>query len=315
LAAGAVAALKSPSVRAQAPERITSASLATGVSVIINEFMAAKRFDLKHGVDIAVTQTFTAVNNYYTDLAAGSFDMGTGSWDVFATMYQRGVPVKLVCLATSGNMINIVSGNNGPKDIESLKGKTIAAVQATGSFAICKAVLQDRTKIELGKDVTVQNVPSPAQAITLVAAGTTDAGLSWEPNVSIGMAQIPGLKSIFNAGEAYQQMKGQVLPYFSFAVRSDRLNRTPDLGKRLSAAFRDCIAGIIASPDEAIAVSAAKMQVAPAIIRDALSSKRLDFRADSMTDPAGRKLVADAFSYMQSRGSLQGKALGDDFFA
>ena len=315
LAAGVASAVKIPYVRAADPNKVTSASLATGVSVVINEYMAAKRFDLKHGVDIVVTSTFTAVNNYYTDLAAGSFDMGTGSWDVFATLYQRGVPIKLLCLATSGNMINIITRPDGPADVAALKGKTLAAVQATGNYGMCKAILQDQTKIELGKDVTVQNVPSPAQSITLVAAGTVDAGLSWEPNVSIGMAQIKGLKSIFNAGEAYRQITGQVLPYFSFGVRGDRLKQTPDLAKRLSAAFQECIAGILANPEEAIAVSAAKMQVAPDVLRDAFNSKRLEFRADSMGDPAGRKLVSDAFAYLQSRGNLQGKALGDDFFA
>ncbi len=315
VAAGALSAVAIPHVRAANPEKVTNASLATGISVIINDFMAAKRFDLKHGVDLVVTSTFTAVNNYYTDFAAGSFDLAVGSWDVFATLYQRGVPVKLVCSATSANMINVVTGPNGVTDVLTLRGKTMAAVQATGSYAMCKAVLQDVHKLELGRDIAVQNVPSPAQSITLVAAGNVDAGLSWEPNISIGMAQIPGLKPIFNVGEAYRSTRGEVLPYFAFAVRSERLKQSPDLAARLAAAFRECIDAIMTHPEEAFAISAAKMQVAPAVLLDGFAAKRLDFRADSMTDPAGRKLVTGAFDYLQARGAFEPKKLGDDFFA
>ena len=315
LAAGALGSVAMPHVHAANPERVSNASLATGISVIINDFMAAKRFDLKHGVDLVVTSTFTAVNNYYTDFAAGSFDLAVGSWDVFATLYQRGVPAKLVCSATSANMINVVTGPNGVTEITALRGKSMAAVQATGSFAMCKAVLQDVHKLELGRDIAIQNVPSPAQSITLVAAGNVDAGLSWEPNISIGMAQIRGLKPIFNVGEAYRSTRGEVLPYFAFAARSERLKQSPDLGARLAAAFRDCIDAIMAHPEEAFAISAAKMQVAPAVFLDGFAAKRLDFRADAMTEPAGRKLVTGAFDYLQARGAFEPKKLGDDFFA
>ena len=127
--------------------------------------------------------------------------------------------------------------------------------------------------------------------------------------------EIRGLKPIFNVGEAYRGTRGEVLPYFAFAVRSERLKQTRISAVRLAAAFRDCIDAIMAHPEEAFAISAAKMQVAPAVLLDGFAAKRLDFRSDSMTERGGRKLMTGAFDYLQARGAFEPKKLGDDFFA
>jgi len=42
--------------------RVTSVTLATGFTVILNEYMAAKRFDLKHGVNIDVINSYVSVS-------------------------------------------------------------------------------------------------------------------------------------------------------------------------------------------------------------------------------------------------------------
>ena len=74
--------------------RVTYVTLATGFNVILNEYMAAKRFDLKHGVNIDVINSYVSVTNYYNDFTAGTFELGIGAWDTWAARFLAGVPLR-----------------------------------------------------------------------------------------------------------------------------------------------------------------------------------------------------------------------------
>jgi NitT/TauT family transport system substrate-binding protein len=301
-------------LRGQTIPKVNYVTLSTGFSVIVNEYMGAKRFDLKNQVDLSVTNSYTSVANYYNDFAAGTFDLAIGSWDTYAEMYRRGVPIKLVCTATTAHLINIVAAKDGPTELSGLKGKTMAATLASGSYKLSKMVIKDFWGIELEKDVTVENVPSPAQSITLVMADRAAAGLSWEPNISVGLARVPGMKAIFNLGAAYRERTGQELPFFTYAAHSSALKAAPDIAARIAKSFADCIAAIEADPSEAIALAAPKMKVDPAVLRLAFDSGRLKFDVKAMSQPSARKLITDAADYMHRNGGLP-QSVDDGFFA
>ena len=75
-AAGAFSIAKPSILLGQgAMPRVTYVTLATGFNVILNEYMAAKRFDLKHGVNIDVINSYVSVTNYYNDFTAGTFEL------------------------------------------------------------------------------------------------------------------------------------------------------------------------------------------------------------------------------------------------
>ena len=80
---------------------MTTVALATGFSVILTEYMAAKRFDKKHGVDIDVINSYASVTNYYNDFTAGTFELGIGSWDTWAARFLAGVPLRLYARSTT----------------------------------------------------------------------------------------------------------------------------------------------------------------------------------------------------------------------
>ena len=307
--------LAAPRVHAQTPIKVTHAGLATGFSVIVNEYMTAKRFDLKHGVDIDLSRNYVSVMNYYSDFAAGTFDLAIGSWDTFAQLYQRGAPIQLVCLSASADLMGIVTGPAGPDTMAGLKGKTMAALQNAGMYSITKLLVKDAYGLEMEKDITIQNVPSPAQAVTMVMGKAADAALSWEPNIATGMAQQPGMKVLMNLGQTYKARVGQELPYFAYATRREVTAKIPELGKRVSAAFQACTEAIIANPDEAFTIAAPKMQVSKDILLAAYKAGRLPMRATSASEGAGNAQVKAAFDYMQKRGAFDAKPLGADFFA
>ena len=254
--------------------RVTYVTLATGFNVILNEFMAAKRFDLKHGVNIDVIKSYVSVTNYYNDFTAGTFEIGIGAWDTWASRYLAGVPLKVVSTVTDYDMLYIVAMQGGPKTVEDLRGKTLSATLSSGAYRVTKHALSAFHKMEADKDYKVQNTESPAGAVAMVLGGSAEGGLTWEP-------------------------------YFAIAVRDEAEKRHPGVSKLISAAFNDCIRGVMENPEEAAKLSAAKMKVSEAALLSAFTSKRLVFRPAAMSDAVGREKLVKAAEYMTKNGMLE----------
>lgn len=298
---------------AQDLPKLTYGDLYSGVTGIISSNIAAKRFDLKHGIDMANALPYTSVSTYYNDFAAGTFDVAMGSWDFFIDMHAKGVPIKLVCTITTADMINIIAGP-AIKSVSDLAGKAMSAVVGSGSFAMSRAVLRQSAKIDLDKDVHMQNAPNPAGCATLLYAGNVDAALTWEPVISDAIAKEPSLRSIFNVGQVYRRTTRGVLPYFCVAVRTDALKKGPGIAQRIAGVFGDCAAYINHDTSQAFATAAVKTGLPATIMHTGYDSGRLTFAAYSMGAPSGRKVITSAYDYMHARGMFD-KPLSSDFFA
>ncbi len=301
-------------VRGDPIPRLTNATLATGLGVMLDAVMEANRFDLKHGVDLNPTPPYTSLPSYYNDLVAGTVDMAMGTWDTFAARYLAGVPIQLVCVITTAHLVNMVADAGGPRAIKDLAGKTLAAPLSSGTYRLTKLVLRDFHGIQLEKDVTVQNVNNPSAALTLVMVHRADAGLSWEPTISVALARMSSLRVIYNLGDDYKAQTGVEMPFFGFAVRKVSLDKYPGIAAKIAAAYRDCIAAIASDPSKAIALAAPKMQVAPEALQLGFKSGRFTFQFASMADAAGRKPVQAAGDYLAKNGVLP-RPLDPGFYA
>lgn len=284
--------------------RVNSVTLATGISVIVNEYMQVKRFDLKNEIDLTADNSYASLASYYSDFGAGTFDVAVGSWDTFAQMYGRGMPIRLACTATGAEIVSIVAMKNGPSAVDALKGKTLAAVQASGSYKLSKIVIRDLWGIELEKDVAVENVPNPAQAITMLMANRADAALSWEPNISAGLARVPEMIPIFNLGAAYRSARRRALPFFAYAVQASLVHNRPDVVARITKSYADCMDSIMANPRDAIALATPKMDLDPHVLGMAFESGRLRLKAEPMTNADTRQTIGDANEYLRKAGGL-----------
>lgn len=299
-----------PYVHAQARTNVRYATLNAGISVIFDEYLKAKRFDHKHGLNIELATAYTSVPSYYSDFIAGSFDLAIGAWDSFKGMSDKGVPVKLASIFTTADIINIVAGKNGPQSATELKGRPLAAVVATGSYNMCRAVLKNAYGVELGKDMPVQNVPNPVQAVAMVVSGNVDAALSWEPNIISAFEKVPDLKAIFNLGREYESKQKRPLPYFGLAVRKEAIARDADLAKRVDATCRDLVAAINADPSEIYGIAAPKLGLKVADMIKAHEAGRLKFLNLSMLNEDGREAIRAAQAYIDEKNPK----INPDFF-
>jgi NitT/TauT family transport system substrate-binding protein len=273
--------------------------------VILTEYMAAKRFDKKHGVDIDVINSYASVTNYYNDFTAGTFDMGIGAWDTWASRYAAGVPLKVVCSVTDYDLVNLVALKSGPHTLSDLKGKTLAAILSSGSYRLTQHALEAFHDLKVGSDINFQNTESPSGAVAMVLGGTADAGLTWEPNVSVGMEREPNLTPIYNMGEDYKKHAGLDIPYFAIAMRNEAEQRNPGVSAKVAAAVVECAQSIMANVDEAVHLSADKMRTSDKALKLAFSSGRLSFKPMNMHDAAAQQKLLGAADYLVTHGVLE----------
>lgn len=211
-------------------------------------------------------------------------------------------------------MINIVTQGKGPSAVQDLKGKTLAAPQSTGTYRMMRAVVKELAGIDLESYAVVQNVDNPAASVTLVMANRADAGLTWEPNVSVGLKRVPDMRVLYNAGEEYRRKVGLDLPYFGVAVRKEAIARDATLIARLNKAFAQCIDGITSKTDEAVTIAGANSGIPSDVLKTAIASKRLEFKHTSMQTDEGRRTIIAASEFLVRNGALA-KTVDNGFFA
>jgi NitT/TauT family transport system substrate-binding protein len=290
------------------------ANLTPGFTLLITRYIQEKKLDEKNGFQFASPITYTSVGTYYQDFVTGRFDVCIGTWDTFAARYLAGVPVQLVCTITTGDMINMIATADGPNNVNELAGKTVAALQSSGTYRLTKALIKEYHGFDLEKVATVQNVNNPAAAVTLVMANRADAALSWEPNISAALKRVPTLKVIYSTGGEYREKTGLDLPYFAVGIRKEISAKNPHIARNIDSAFADCLAGIVGNVDEAVEIGGAGTRIPADVLKLAISSDRLRFKHGSMTDPAARKSVLSAAEMLQ-RNSLLPRKLDGAFFA
>jgi NitT/TauT family transport system substrate-binding protein len=316
-AAGAGCLLAAPGIRtalASESKALRWASLQPGFTVLPVQYILANKLGQKNGLSLPDPAPYTAVSTYYNDFVAGNYDVCIGSWDTFAARYQAGVPIKYLCSITDANMIALLAPKNGVSDVAQLKGKTVAALQSTGTYRMVRALIKEASGVDIEKDATIQNVDNPAASVTLVMADRADAGLSWEPNITMGLVKKPDLRVIFKAGDAYHKIAEGDLPYFGVAVRKELIDKDPGIAAKISKIFEECLGGINDDTAKAVDLFGEKTGVPSDILKEALASKRLTFRFRPMTDPSAQTSVVKASEFLARNGLLKGP-IDDQFFS
>jgi NitT/TauT family transport system substrate-binding protein len=319
--AGSAAAslMLSPSVRKAAADTavpVRWASLQPGFTVLPVQFILANKLGQKNGLTMPDPMPYTAVSTYYNDFVAGNYDVCIGSWDTFAARYQAGVPIKYLCTITDANMIALLAPKTGVSDVSQLKGKTIAALQSTGTYRMVKALIKEANGFDIEKDATIQNVDNPAASVTLLMADRADAALSWEPNITTGLIKKPDLRVIFKAGDAYHKIaKGAGdLPYFGVGIRQELIDKHPGIAAKVGNMFKECLQGINTDVTKTVDLFGSRTGVPNDILKQAMESKRLSFNYKPMSDAASRNTVVKASEFLARNGLLT-KPVDDNFFA
>lgn len=313
--AGAAAAIGAPAiVRAQTTIPIVTGTLAGGWTEIANNLLVERGFGERNGVKFSVFNSYAALANYYADVTKGTLEVGIGAWDAFVRMYEKGVPVRLVGVVSTGQMAGLFARANGPNTMAELKGKTLAAMQASGTYAMTKTWAKEFEGIEFEKDVQVQSVPNPPATVTLVAGERADAALSWEHSLSVGLHRVPGSKVFLTIGEYYKRYTNREMPFFGIFMRADWIAKQPKGAvERVVKSYADMFAWVHANEADFIKRSE-ELKIEAAVMRMALSSGRMRFDTRAMAIDKNREEVLYAANLLTKAGTFE-KKLDDGFFA
>ena len=313
--AALVTGIASPAIlRAQGLVPIKTGTLFGGWAHMGNDALLDLGLDKKHGFQMTVNQTYNVLATYYADFAKGSFDIGVGTWDFFSRAYMQGAPMRILGLISEGTQAGFLGRSDGPSSVKDLKGKTLAAMQASGTFQMAKIFAKTFDDIEFEKDVTIQNAPNPPGTVALVAGNRADAALTWEQSLSLGLDMVKGSRVFANLGDYYAQHTKRSMPYFAIAMNQNAIDRLPKGSTEKLVALFDDLAKWMQGNVDTYAARAAKINVEPRVIKTAIESGRLKFQMRPTTNPDNRKDIIYAAELL-AKGGMFPKALDEGIFA
>ena len=118
--------------------------------------------------------------NLINAYAAGQFDVIDMATILAAKMYEKGTPLKIIGVGTSGLSAIVVPENSDISSLEDLKGKKIAAVVGGSSYQDVKTFLKLGYGINLDNETTIIPATSPPELVNLLKTVKVDAMIGWE---------------------------------------------------------------------------------------------------------------------------------------
>ena len=181
-----------------------------------------------------------------TGFVSGRWDLaGTPSY-VAANMANRNLPVYLLNVMTIG-LLYLVSRDGGVRHFEDLAGKT------TGMFfkgdmpdLVCQYIA-GRKNMRIGKDLRLQYVASPIEAIQLLLAGRIDHAVLPEPAATA---------AIMRGAQAGQKLHRAIDLQQTWAEATGGSAEIPQAGMMISQALLDRHPGIATNLQRAFTASA-----------------------------------------------------------
>jgi ABC-type nitrate/sulfonate/bicarbonate transport system substrate-binding protein len=106
----------------------------------------------------------------------------------------EGVAVTGICGMAGRGQALVAREDRGISKLEDLKGKRIATAQFSSSHVMLMVILR-AMGLDPAKDVKIVDIGQPAAFNVLLEKGDVDAGLLWEPNVTI-VTMKPGIRKL-----------------------------------------------------------------------------------------------------------------------
>jgi NitT/TauT family transport system substrate-binding protein len=158
-----------------------------------------KGYFQENGLDVELFQ-FNNSGEGINAIIAGKLDAGSFGTAPPFTFIEKGAAISIIGgQMTEGHaLVAKPEVAEKIKSITDLKGKTIAGIRLATGDVVLRSALHN-AGIDWKKEVTINEMESPAAALEAVKKGSADAGVVWTPFRK--MAEDQGLKIVFYSGE------------------------------------------------------------------------------------------------------------------
>ncbi len=188
------------------------------------------------------------VDDLKSSVLAGKGDLWLGHTDAFGLARRRGAPVALLAV-TGWRKFYLLSTRPEPRRLEDFVGYDLPfAPMGSPAVPIMKALLGPRA------DLVAFQPQEPMQLAMLLRRGTIDSALVPEPQVTLLLESVKGLRVVLNLEEEYGRRMGGPprMPIAGIAVNTGTAAKYPEQVRRLLAALADEAGAIETDPAQAV---------------------------------------------------------------
>ena len=250
-------------------------------------------------------------------IASGKFELFATSTYAAANFYNRGAGTRMVNVITWG-VLYVVARDEGVQSIADLAGRKVLLSNRHEAPDLLFRMVLGWSGLDSDKDVELDYVGNPGEAVPLYLAGRGDVAVMHEPAATAALLRagkegIPIIRAL-DITEVYGRHtgRGPRIPQVGLAVSEAYLEAHPEVIAAAHAACVEAGAHVLADPDEAARATAPLLGLPAPIIAKSLPHVHLDVVSardakDDITLYFENLMTLDA-------GIVGGRVPDDDFF-
>lgn len=191
-----------------APLKVVGATIKSGISSI-DVVAASEDIQREAGLNLTLLRLNTPPQ-VVDSILKGDAQIIVVPVELAAVTMERGGDVYIIAVDYGLNQAILARPDSNISTPADLKGKKVAAVVGSGTYALFKAFMKELYNLSVGEgegyDVQVVNLPPPAVVDALVK-GDVDAAVIWEPLVSEAVVEY-GMKVVATYKDLWSQYAG-----------------------------------------------------------------------------------------------------------
>jgi NitT/TauT family transport system substrate-binding protein len=223
---------------------------------------AAKGYYKNHGLDVKLIN-FSDNSVMAGALQSGQIDATTLTYDQVIAANARGWKLKVVMPVDYSVGGDAILASSQIHSIKDLKGRKVAFMPASPSdfllgYALAKDGMSER-------DVQPINT-TPEGVVGIMAGGSADVGVSYEPNVSVIVKSGGGKR--FHVLLSSREARGMITDVL--VLKDNTIAKNPKLVEGLIRGTLDGLAFMQADPSSAAAIIAKTLEISPSEVKEQL---------------------------------------------
>jgi NitT/TauT family transport system substrate-binding protein len=223
---------------------------------------AANGYYKKYGLDVKLVN-FSDNSVMAGALQSGEINATTLTYDQVIAANARGWKLKVVMPVDYSVGGDAILASAQIQSIKDLKGRKVAFMSASPSdFLLGYALSRDGLS---ERDIHPVNT-TPEGVVGIMAGGSVDVGVSYEPNVSVIVKSGGGKR--FHVLLSSREARGMITDVL--VLKDSVIGKNPKLVEGLIRGTMDGLAFMQAQPAQASAIIAKTLEITPAEVRDQL---------------------------------------------
>lgn len=213
-------------------------------------------------------------------VASGTMAVTAAPSYAAANMYNRGLPVRLLNVMTWG-LLYVVARDPSINAFADLAGKRVALAFKNDMPDLVFRHVVAKSGMVLAKDMDVQYVATPMEAIQLLLAGKVQAALASEPAATAavmrGMQAGVEVRRAVDLQQEWARVTGRSprIPQAGLAVSADIVEKRPELVVALQNALETARAWVANNPSSAARIGAGYLDLKAPIIERSIATSNL----------------------------------------